>query len=104
MAVEPLAFHLTMVLGHWSKVARIQEAGLWRGDPNSPEYGHGNPEEAFVTMDIVMPQVSPPSFPCSLGPSRHLLLSAVKSSVGGCDCRSRWQHQVPSCAELVPVT
>lgn len=58
MGIEPAAFHTTMVLGHWSKVARIKEAGLWRGEPNSSHYGHGNDAENFLAMDLVMPQVS----------------------------------------------
>mmetsp|Transcript_4800 Transcript_4800/g.13790 ORF Transcript_4800/g.13790 Transcript_4800/m.13790 type:complete len:879 (+) Transcript_4800:326-2962(+) len=57
MGIEPAAFHTTMVLGHWSKVARIKEAGLWRGEPNSSHYGHGNDAENFLAMDLVMPQV-----------------------------------------------
>lgn len=57
MGVKPVAFHTTMALGHWSKVARIQEAGLWHGNPATSEYGHNNTQENFVAMDIVMPQV-----------------------------------------------
>ncbi len=61
MGIEAAAFHTTMVLGRWSKVARLKEAGLWRGDSDSPHYGHGNDGENFLAMDMVMPQARAPA-------------------------------------------
>ena len=75
MGIEAAAFHTTMALGHWSKVARIKEAGLWRGQPGSPHYGHGNDAENFLALDLVMPQACAPSphhfhVPCHLDTRR----------------------------------
>lgn len=61
MGIEAAAFHTTMALGRWSKVARLKEAGLWRGDADTPHYGHGNDGENFLAMDMVMPQACAPA-------------------------------------------
>ena len=61
MGIQAAAFHTSMAIGRWSKVARLKETGLWRGDANSPHYGHGNDAENFLAMDMVMPQARAPA-------------------------------------------
>ncbi len=58
LKVEPWSLHLTWIWGKQSgKLARLQEARMWRGEPpDSPWYG-GSGGDKYLAMDLVQPQV-----------------------------------------------
>lgn len=58
LKVVPWSLHLTWIWGKQSgKLARLQEARIWRGEaPDSPWYG-GTGGDKYLAMDLVQPQV-----------------------------------------------
>lgn len=53
--LEPYSVHMTWTEGgRIGKVARLREAGLWRGDGTAAEYAA---DGRYLSIDIVWPQV-----------------------------------------------
>lgn len=92
LGVEPWSAHLTWVWGkQQGKRARLQEAGLWRGEP--PDSGFwGGAGTNFLAMDLVQPQVS-----SVLGGERNMLAVASRelqlwSGRAAVLAASRWER------------